>query len=59
MRLSPSEQAKKAGLKSFAELTKLSRVAESTLLDWHKTKQHLFSLVLAGVVITKQNGGEA
>lgn len=53
--MSPSIQCKQAGLKSFAELTKLSRVAESTLLDWHKTKQHLFSLILLGVV-TQKNG---
>lgn len=52
----PSEQCKAAGLDSFAELTKLSQVAESTLLDWHKSKQKLFALVLLGVVTEKQRG---
>lgn len=52
----PSETCKQAGLDSLAELVRLSQVPKQTLLDWHKTKQKLFALVLLGVVTQKQSG---
>lgn len=54
--MTPSEQCKKAGLSSLAELIKLSKVPKRTLLDWHKTKPRLFELVLKGVVSEKEKG---
>jgi len=51
--MTPSEQCKAAGLKSLAELAKISGVSVQTLINWHKYKPALFTTVLAGAVVIK------
>ena len=46
--MTPSQQAKAAGLKSLAAVTKITGVSKSTLFDWHKNKPRLFAVVLKG-----------
>ena len=53
--MTPSQQCKAAGLKSLAELVKISDVSEQTLINWHRDKPKLFKLVLAGAVL-EMNG---
>jgi hypothetical protein len=48
--MTTSEQCKAAGLKSLAELSKISGVSVQTLINWHKDKPALFSVVVAGAV---------
>jgi hypothetical protein len=51
--MTPSEQCKAAGLKSLAELAKISEVSVQTLINWHKDKPALFATVVAGAVVIK------
>ena len=51
--MTPSEQCKAAGLKSLAELVRISEVSEQTLINWHKDKPRLFAVVVAGAVVIK------
>ena len=51
--MTASEQAKAAGLKSLAELAKISGVSVQTLINWHKDKPALFATVVAGAVVIK------
>ena len=51
--MTPSEQCKEAGLKSLAELVRISEVSEQTLINWHKNKPTLFAVVVAGAVVIK------
>ena len=51
--MTPSQQCKAAGLKSLAELVKISDVSEQTLINWHRDKPKLFKLVLAGAAFEK------
>lgn len=51
--MTPSEQCKAAGLKSLAELVRISGVSEQTLINWHKNKPKLFAVVVAGAVSIK------
>ena len=53
--MTPSEQCKAAGLKSLAELVKISEVSEQTLINWHRDKTKLFKLVLSGAVLEKND----
>lgn len=46
--MTPSEQCKQAGLKSLAELSRISEVSEQTLINWHKNKPALFGLIVLG-----------
>jgi len=46
--MTPSQQAKAAGLPSLAVVTRLTGVSKSTLFDWHKNKPKLFAVVLKG-----------
>ena len=46
--MTPSQQAKAAGLDSLAQVSRITGVAVSTLKDWHKNKPKLFAIVLAG-----------
>ena len=50
---SPSEQCKAAGLKSLAELARLSEVSVQTLINWHKHKPALFAVAVAGAGVIK------
>ena len=51
--MTPSQQCKSAGLKSLAELVRISEVSEQTLINWHKDKPRLFAVVVAGAVVIK------
>ena len=51
--MTPSEQCKSAGLKSLAELVRISGVSEQTLINWHRNKPILFVCVVAGAVVIK------
>ena len=51
--MKPHEQCKKAGLKNLAELIKKTGVSKQTLINWHKTRPELFSIVITGVARTK------
>jgi len=51
--MTPSEQCKAAGLKSLAELAKISGASTRTLINWHRDKPELFATVLAGAVVIK------
>lgn len=52
--MTPSEQCKQAGLKSLAEVVRISGVSEQTLINWHKNKPKLFALLIAGCVVIKE-----
>ena len=52
--MSPSEQCKAAGLKSLAELARISGTSPQTLINWHKAKPALFVAVLAGAADIKK-----
>jgi hypothetical protein len=46
--MTPSEQCKKAGLKSLAELSQITDTSVQTLINWHRDKPALFDAVLIG-----------
>jgi AcrR family transcriptional regulator len=46
--MTPSEQAKAQGLRSLAEVVRLSGVSYQTLTNWHRDKPELFEVVLLG-----------
>lgn len=48
--MTPSQQCKQAGLKSLAELCRISEISEQTLINWHKNKPKLFDLLVIGAV---------
>ena len=50
--MTPSEQAKKAGLKSLSQVAKMTEQSLQTLNNWHKNKPELFSIVIAGCALT-------
>lgn len=52
--MTPSLQCKQAGLKSLAELSRMSGVSEQTLINWHKYKPVLFNLVCLGAARAKE-----
>ena len=52
--MKPHEQCKEAGLKSLAELTKISNVCKDTLIHWSKHKPKLFSIVILGSKVLKE-----
>ena len=51
--MTASEQAKAAGLKSLAEVTRLTGVSKETLTNWQRNKPKLFAVVLKGCVAAK------
>lgn len=46
--MTPSQQAKGAGLKSLLEVSEITGVSIQTLSNWAKSKPDLFRVVLAG-----------
>ena len=54
----PSEQCRAAGLKSLAELVRISGVSEQTLINWHRNKPRLFAVAVAGAVVINRHNGE-
>lgn len=53
--MTPSEQCKAAGLKSLAELSRVSGESVQTLINWNKNKPQLFKVLIAGVVATNKH----
>ena len=51
--MTPSEQAKAAGLKSLAELAQISNTSTRTLINWHRHNITRFTVLLAGAVVIK------
>ena len=51
--MTPSEQAKSAGLKSLAEVSVMVRKPPQTLRNWHRDSPELFAVVVAGAVVIK------
>lgn len=46
--MTPSQQAKAAGLPSLAAVIKITGAPKRTLYDWHKHKPNLFRAVIIG-----------
>jgi transcriptional regulator with XRE-family HTH domain len=46
--MTPSQQAKAAGLKSLLQVSELTGVSIQTLSNWAKNKPKLFAIVLKG-----------
>jgi len=51
--MKPSEKCKMAGLKSLAELVRITGRSERTLTEWARTDPDWFDLVLAGAVVVR------
>lgn len=51
--MTPSQQCKEAGLKSLAELSRLTGVSEQTLINWFHDKPKLFDVVVLGAASIK------
>lgn len=45
----PSQQARSMGLKSLAQVTRVTGVSAQTLINWQRNKPKLFNIVLKGV----------
>lgn len=57
--LTPSEQAKEAGLKSLLQVQQLTGQSAQTLTNWHRDKPELFKIVILGcVAILKKHTGK-
>ena len=58
--ITPSKQAKAAGLKSLRQASQITGVPERTLYDWFKDKRKLFDTVILGCVAhnNQDNKGE-
>jgi hypothetical protein len=48
--MTPSQQAKDAGLKSLLQVQQLTGQSAQTLTNWHRDKPELFKIVLLGCV---------
>ncbi len=53
--MTPSHQAKQAGLKSLAEVSQLTGVSFQTLNNWAKNKPNLFNVVIQGCLAIKES----
>jgi hypothetical protein len=53
-KMTPSQQAKAAGLKSLKQVTEITGVSGNTLDNWSKHKPELFKTVLAGCMAAEQ-----
>jgi hypothetical protein len=51
--MTASQQCKAAGLKSLAEVSRMVCKPVQTLHNWHRESPKLFSVVIAGSVIKK------
>ena len=52
--MKPSEQCKQAGLKSLAELSKLTDEKTRTLINWHTRYPKRFAIMLDWAVLEKE-----
>jgi len=48
--MTPSQQAKEAGLKNLLQVQQLTGQSAQTLTNWHRDKPELFKIVLLGCV---------
>ena len=48
--MTPSQQAKAAGLKNLTQVKDITGVGLNTLTNWHRDKPKLFKAVVAGCV---------
>ena len=46
--MTPSQQAKEAGLKNLLQVQQLTGQSAQTLTNWHRDKPELFKIVLLG-----------
>jgi len=46
--MTPSQQAKAAGLKSLSQVSEMTGQSAQTLINWAKSKPSLFYIVLLG-----------
>jgi len=46
--MTPSQQAKAAGLKNLLQVQQLTGQSAQTLTNWHRDKPELFKIVLLG-----------
>jgi hypothetical protein len=53
--VTPSQQAKAAGLKSLAQAQEMTGQSRQTLTNWHRHKPDLFAIVLAGCTSNGRN----
>lgn len=56
--MTPSQQAKAAGLKSLAQVAKMAGRSDRTLTNWHRNYPELFRVVIAGCVALKEKDDE-
>ena len=56
--MTPSQQAKAAGLKNLLQVTSMTGTRAQTLINWHKRKPELFKIVLLGCVSSVSKEGE-
>ena len=54
--MSPSRQAKAAGLRNLKQAADITGQHPNTLTLWHRTKPELFEVVLAGCVVISERG---
>ena len=52
--MTPSQQAKAAGLKNLVQAAEISNKPRRTLENYHKTNPQFFKVVIAGCVSVKQ-----
>ena len=54
--MTPSQQAKAAGIKSLTEVSNQTGVSLQTLTNWHKNKPRLFAVVVKGCASNSRGG---
>lgn len=52
-RMTASEEAKAAGLKSLSEVSEMTKTSLQTLINWYNNKPELFAVVVAGCAALK------
>ena len=57
--MTPSQQAKSAGLKSLAEVTRMTGQSKETLRNWSINKPKLFHIVITGCVAEQRKANES
>lgn len=48
--MTPSQQAKAAGLKSLTQVKDLTGISLNTLTNWHRDRPQLFEVVIEGCI---------
>ena len=54
IKTTPSDQCRAGGLRSLAELSRLSGVSVQTLINWSRNKPTLFEIAIAGAKAKKE-----